>query len=345
MFKERLKEFILSTFPEAKVVSGGREINCRCRLCGDSADPKKKHFYIGLGADDEPSFFDCKKCGESGMLSAKILRKLSIYNDGGMNLELESFNRDIMKLPKNRIMKNRMTYQIYNNYISESPLSDAKLIYINKRLGQDLTFKDLMENKIVINIYDLLTANNVQKCTRYENVMHDLNESFIGFVSMDNAFVNMRNLRPGKVCKYVDFRYVNYNIFEKVDNSKRCYVIPSECNFLDPTPIKIHIGEGAFDILSVFFNLREQNRYQNIYTSIGGKAYLNIIKLFIQDLGIINCEFHIYIDNDIDDYTIYNITDIILPLGIPLYLHRNMCIGEKDFGVPINRIIEQITKL
>jgi len=344
-FREKLKEYLLDTFPTASTASGGSHIVMRCPLCGDSRDPKSKHLYIALPTETIPPLYYCHKCTSFGLLTAKVLRMMTSYNDGGMGIELEQFNREFCKMPKNHILKDRLTYQIYNSYISDNDLSKAKLFYINKRLGQNLTYKDLMNNKIILNIYDLLNANNVKEYTRYESPMHDLNESFIGFISMDNAFVNMRNLREGKVNYTVDHKYVNYSIFDKPDNSRRFYVLPGTVNMTDPMPIKINIGEGGFDILSVFFNLKGQDKYQNVYASIGGKAYLNIIKLFVQDIGIINCEFHIYIDNDIDDYVIYNMQEVIYPLGISLYIHRNMFPGEKDFGVPLDRIKEQITKL
>ena len=40
------KNFLLNNIPGAKVVSGGKEILCRCRECPDSADPNHAHFYI-----------------------------------------------------------------------------------------------------------------------------------------------------------------------------------------------------------------------------------------------------------------------------------------------------------
>ena len=113
----------------------------------------------------------------------------------------------------------------------------------------------------------------------------------------------------------------------------------------NPDPIKIHIGEGPFDILSVFYNLRNMNKTHNIYAAIGGKSYVNILKLFIQDLGLINVEFHIYIDNDISDWDIHNIYEYMNIFNLNIFIHRNIYPGEKDFGVPLSKIREQITLL
>lgn len=344
MFRDDLKEFLMETFPDAKPASGGKELVMRCRFCGDSHDMKSKHFYIKLPNPGELSVFNCFKCGESGILSSKKLRIMSAY-DTGMAIELDQYNKEAMKLPNNRIYRNTGVMRLYNTFISESAISTAKLNYINKRLGATLTYQDLIENKICLNLGDLLNSNHITQLTRYESVVRDLDESFLGFVSMDNSFVIMRNLRQGKVAPSIDTRYVNYNIFGKVDNSKRYYVLPNNINLNNPAPIKIHIAEGGFDILSVFYNLRGMNKAHNIYSAIGGKAYLNILKMFIQDMGLINVEFHIYIDNDIEDWTLRNIYNYMRAFDLNIYIHRNMYPGEKDFGIPLDRIVEQVTLL
>lgn len=344
MFQDDLKEFLLNTFPDARPASGGKEVVLKCRFCGDSKDPRSKHFYISLGYDNKPPMFNCFKCNESGILSSKQLRMLSVY-DSDMCISLDKHNTQLMKLPSNNIYKHTGHYKLSNRYISDNDLSNAKLGYINKRLGVNLSYQDLLDNKIILNLHDLLGSNNITKFTRHDNIVNQLSESFIGFISMDNSFINMRNLRPGKVYESIDKRYVNYNIFGNVDNSKRYYVIPNDVNLLNPNPIKIHIGEGPFDILSVFYNLRNTDKNHNIYASIGGKAYLNILRMFTQDLGLINIEFHIYIDNDITDWEISNIWEYMNIFKLNIYIHRNMFPGEKDFGVDISRIQEQITLL
>jgi hypothetical protein len=346
MFQDDLKEFLLSQFPDARLASGGKEIVMRCRFCGDSKDPKSRHFYISLGYDGKPPMYNCFRanCSESGVLTSNKLRMMSVY-DTSFAIELDKHNNYLFRLPQNRIYKETGIARLNNVRISDDPLSSIKLTYINKRLGLNLGKEDLFQNKIILNLYDLLYYNNITNYTRYKNIMDDLNESFIGFISMDNSFVNMKNLRPGKVSQYIDTKYVNYNIFGKADNSKRHYILPNQIDLTRPDPIQIHVGEGAFDALSVFYNLRGANKDHSIYASIGGKSYINIIKLFILEMGIINADFHIYIDNDIDDWEIQKIKDYMDGFNFNIYLHRNIYPGEKDFGVKLSNIKEQITLL
>ena len=187
-----------------------------------------------------------------------------------------------------------------------------------------------------------MSSNRIDKLTRHKNIVDEFDRSFLGFLSMDNSYLVLRNLRPGKVYEKIDKRYQNYNIFGKLDNSKRNYVIPTQVNTLDPNPIHIHIAEGTFDILSVFFNLRGQNPYQNIYSTIGGNQYLNQVKMFLTEYGLFNSIFHLYIDNDVPQYKIDVVKKELTNLKIPLYIHWNGYIGEKDFGVNPSRISERV---
>ena len=49
--------------------------------------------------------------------------------------------------------------------------------------------------------------------------------------------------------------------------------------------------------------------------------------------GLINCEFNFYIDNDVSNDEVY-----VNTLGRPFRFYRNMCPGEKDYGVSADRI-------
>lgn len=346
MFSDELRTFLKSKFPDARDASGHTEIAIRCRICGDSQhDMSARHLYISLGTKDAPPMYHCKKCNSSGKLTAEVLRSFVDCSDDGEFLSvLRNKNAKLAKFSNNKI-KNRRVYRVYNKFIDDTKLSQAKLYYINKRLGLNLTYTDLMEDKIVLNLLDLLNRNNIKEYTRYPNIVSELNDCFIGFLSMDNGFVNMKNLVYGKreLTKSINIRYVNYSIFQSEDNSRRYYTIPSKCNLCTPQPIDIHIAEGGFDILSIFYNLRGANRIQNIYTSIGGKSYRNLIELYLREFGLMNVRFHIYVDNDIDlEPLMYYIKTALVPLGLEVYIHKNSYPGEKDFGVSLDKIKEEI---
>lgn len=344
-FTEKFVESILAADTSARLVSGNREILKRCHICMDSSNMKSAHMYIKVPINGEIPLYNCFKCGASGIVNSRFLRDLNIYDVEVLG-DLVSYTKE---LSKTRNFKNlddeEVIYTLYNNYITQCQLSELKLDYINKRLGLQLSYEDLLEDKIILNIYDLLNSNRVNTYTRDPYIVNQLNECFIGFLSADNAFINMRNLTPGRVAKSIDKRYINYNIFGKLSNTQGYYIIPSNIDITRPDPIKIHIAEGPFDILSILYNVNDNIRSHSLYAAIGGKGYYNIIKYFIEFKGLLNIELHIYPDNDIENYIINNIVNYLYPFGINIFIHRNLYEGEKDFGVPKNRIKESIYRI
>jgi hypothetical protein len=341
---ERLKNFLLKKFPDAKLVSGKRQIAMRCRFCGDSRkDKTTTHFYISLGLDNKPPMYHCFKCQESGIVTPKLLKSLvDCSDDIELLLDIKHDNNDLLR--RGIIKKDNHVFHRLNNFIIDSRLNKTKLKYINKRLGLNLSYKDLYNDKIVLNLLDLLNYNHINKYNRSIDNMNELSSYFIGFLSMDNGFVNLRNLaKPGVLSKYVDYRYVNYNIFDSLENSRRFYTIPTNCNVL--YPIDIHIAEGPFDILSIFYNLRNANRIQNIYTSAKGKAYANVIKLYIEEYGIINAKIHLYVDNDVSNDELEFSLNKVKGLDYQVFIHRNIYNNEKDFGVALNKIKEYTIRI
>ena len=352
-FKENLTQFLLNNIP-GKVVSGEKEFLCRCPFCGDSKHLKSAHLYINLPeSEDVPVMYHCKKCNTSGVLNRNVLREL------GVEVVDQDLLSDLIKRHKklsgNFVRgsnKNRSIYKfpIVYDRISLNDNTSNKLNYINNRLGIKLDYNDCIESKIVLNLYDLYDRNNSLSFTRDKRIVNELNDSFIGFLGYNNGVLNMRNLKDKKdYSKYLDKRYVNYNLFspEQLAGTSKYYIIPNEIDTLNPEPVKIHIAEGPFDILSIFYNLNNGNKYNSIYASIEGKSYMNLIKFLLADLKIINAEIHVYFDNDVSDKEIRSILEQLQFLNINIYFHWNRFEREKDFGVPKNRIIdycEQVIK-
>lgn len=342
-----IKDFLLSHMINAKLVSGGRTINCRCPLCGDSVHQKSAHFYISLPTKNAPMLYYCHKCNSGGVVTYKSLLEWGLY-DQKVVQEIECLNKMMSRKIKARRYYDFQVRNISNNKITQDSKSAYKLNYINQRLGLRLGYQDLSQLKIVLNLHDLLSENHIDTVTRNENIVADLDREFIGFLSFDNCYMNMRiTCEPGigRVYKEVDKRYINYAIFEKPDNSMRFYTIPTIVNLNTPCRIPIHIAEGPFDILSVYMNLC--GRSNGIYTSVAGNNYISVISHFLINLQIPNCELHFYPDKD--KYgtieRIIGFLDRIPDKSFPVFYHINNMDGEKDFGVPIQRIQESIMKL
>ena len=330
-------------FPDFKESSNGKEIMINCPICKKEGKiDKNYHMYISLGYDNKPPMYNCfKNSNHRGVLSKSFLEEFGEQNqylNSETILELSKYNSKMSDLGRYRANKIG-NYNFGINLSRNDRISLLKLSYINKRLGVNLDLNDLQKLKIILNINDFLSFNNINSITRSQYTINLLNEYFLGFVTNNNSTIIMRNLVKdrNKLPDIIKDRYVKYSIINN-PISTGYYIIPTQCDIYNQ--INIHIAEGPFDILSVFCNLRGMNSFQNIYASIGGNSYLSLIKYFLINCGIINPIFHIYIDNDIPKYFIDKISLLLKPLGIQVFIHINTYEGEKDFGVDKNHIKE-----
>jgi hypothetical protein len=331
---------IKTIYPQAKTAAGSTEVIVRCPFCGDSKIQSHAHMYISVPVTvNDLSFYDCKKCPAHGVVDDEFLRKIGCL-DTNVLVAISKHNSDVMKLPKYKTLKSIDIYPLKQTAITDNKFTRIKLDYINKRIGANFTFGHLISLKIFLNLYDVVGQNRLQ-LTRDQGICNQLSNSFIGFISYDNSFATMRRVFNKNLIKSIDKRYINYHLVEKLDDGKNFYVIPTNINFLSMERIKIHITEGVFDILSVFYNINACNTNQNIYIASGGKSYKQALQFVLTEFGVINYEIHLYPDNDVSDdelnrLVLYSIQ--ILPSNI--YIHRNIMEGEKDFGVQMDRIKE-----
>jgi hypothetical protein len=345
MDSERYKQFLLASIPGAKLVSGGSHINCRCRECPDSRNINSAHMYISIPKNNnEPSLYYCHKCNCKGIVKHTTLIDWGIF-DKDIAMELDTLNKIVAKNPKYKGLTSFSAYNLYNDYTNIDEVSEYKRKYICDRVGVDLSYKDLQDLKIILNISDLFRTNRITHYSRADNILEDVDKYFLGFISIDNGFINMRRtIDEGKLYKSIDKRYINYQIFDKDITTHRFYTIPTTVN-LNQGPVKLHISEGPFDILSVYLNCR--HREPGVYTCIAGNNYSNIINFFTTNFMMPFVELHFYPDNDKygTNNRINYILDHILDPVMSAYIHRNTYSGEKDFGVPATRIAESIQRI
>jgi hypothetical protein len=339
------RQFLLNSIPSASSASGGRFVLCRCFECGDSADPTHAHMYIAIPQDgDDVSWAYCHKCKMHTIVTPDVLDRWGIFNSEA-NSYLSEVNKTYHKNPKNRVIMGRSVYNLHNYYVSDGRISELKLQYINKRLGTNIDYREALDKKIVFNLGDLLSSNYITEYTRAPEILQQLNDFYVGFVSSDNAYVNMRRIvSEGKVYESIDKRYIRYNIFGKYDNLEKFYIIPGRYNLNTPDRIKVNIAEGEFDILSVYYNLRKDP--SQIYMAIGGSGYAGLLRYLLVKLRLFHIELHLYPDNDpIGLEELDYVQSLVQPYRIPIFIHRNTMDGEKDFGVPIGRITESVYQM
>jgi len=344
-FSQRFIDYMRSVLPDAKIASGGKELITKCKYCAD----KKGHMYIKVPQSAaDASVFNCFLCHASGIVDSRRLMEWSIYSPeiGGA---LDSIEKESYKRKKISSGDYHRIIYTFNNAVYNKDLAAYKLAYINNRLGLNLSLYDALNNKIILNLKDALDYNNETiwngklKYTRSPGIINQLNDNFVGFLSLDNNFINLRRINDNvKLYESIDSRYINYNIHSKQDNTEKFYVMPTVINLVSGNRIQIHIAEGPFDILSIRFNLRKDPNA--LYASINGSGYRGLINTIINSLKIYYFDLHLYPDNDKhgNDYIMNDIANYVRPYGGLIYIHRNIMPGEKDFGVSLNRISETI---
>ena len=344
--QDELRNHLHYLFPDAKDNGAKTEVMINCPLCKrEGHEDHGHHMYISLGYKGAPQYNCFKDSTHKGLLTKEALSSLVdnpvLINDDLMDKLKSNSKREYSKVRYTIRNNGKYNFKV-SPYIREE--DELKRQYICKRLGLNLSFDELLKDKIVFSLTNLIKYNYINQLTRNEYIINCLDKYFVGFLTNNNSSIIFRNITSGdiKLPESISDRYVKYKLFNN-NPFFGYYIIPSLCNLYDM--IQIHLAEGTFDILSVFYNLRDANRNNNVYISIGGNTYEKVIEYCICELGIVNAEFHIYIDNDIKKYVLPNIQRTFKNLEINIWIHVNTFTGEKDFGVDKNHIREYVYKL
>lgn len=339
-----LRDYLIENF-RAKRAAGGRECVIRCPFCGDSKDFKSAHLYVGYNRHKGTISYHCFKCNTQGDIGLQFFRTLGIYDTTLINDVLD-YNRSkggVINAEIHRGYQSRYNPMELNPII---PIKDTeeyrrKLAYINKRIGGHLTFNDLVGYKIILNLLDFLSANGITTYSRHISIMEQLSFGFIGFLSVDSTHVTMRRIVPeDKVHTSISKRYTNYTINEK---GTQIYCIREGIN---PTlPNMIMIAEGPFDILSLHYNFMCYVPNKIMFASCG-KGVTPVLEYLVwrKRLSLLNTQLHVFIDNDITAYDLASYKNAASSISLPCIIHRNIYQGEKDYGVPADRIRDFVVR-
>lgn len=333
--KKQIKEFLLQALDGMKPVSGGTELAGPCPICGE----RRAKFYIGPFDDsDRPIRYNCFVCPAQGYVDQYFLDTCKI----SANLDPAILKTNKGPGYMTQGLSNDIKYNLNYHIVTESPLTEMKLQYINQRLGTQLTYQDCADNKIILNISDLLETNGISYYSRPQEAMKQLDTYFIGFLSRSCSALNMRNLVFGKKDVLNTFhesmrsKYVNYKIFKNVVEDD-FYVLP--CSVDLSKKVRVFIAEGPMDILGIKYNLIKSTD-NCVYIAGRGKAYENAMLWIITTLATIDLEIHTFPDKDVSNSYIRNII-LGFKSTFPMYrffIHNNQYANEKDYGVPEWRI-------
>lgn len=266
----------------------------RCQFCGDSSDKSHGHLYIlGLNEDSpyDPNYY-CQKCKTQGFIDEFFLDLMDLYDP---ELHILAQKHKINKSKHNVKVGLKENNKIVSKLLP--PLNNSntlnKIKIFEERMGVKLTTEKILYYKMVFNLHDYLEYNNIRKFTRDKRVVDVLDDRYIGFLSVNNEFINMRNF--GEVTKY-NKRYENYNVYGIQDNTKRFYIISNKIDVMKN--VTVHICEGVFDLIGIREHVCNCNDDNVIYAACLGLSYSNIIKYIVKK-GILFADYNIYSDSGI----------------------------------------------
>ena len=329
-------EMVKSFYPSVKVASGGAEVVVRCPFCGDSKNINHAHMYISVPqSDDKVSQYHCKKCQATGVVNDELLRLLGC-NDLNTLVEVNRQNDSVNKRIRHYKIKGTNIYNFNISSVTYRQENEFKIAYINNRIGAFWSIQELINLKICLNLYDIIVPNDL-KLTRDQRIVDALAYNFIGFISHDNSSITLRKVNDGKLPKTIDKRYINYNL---ISGSKHYnyYVIPT---IVDTRKLcRIHVAEGAFDVLGIYHNLYNDAYLNEIYIACGGTSYTQALKYILENLKLVLYEVHFYPDYDVSDDHFNDLISNIKDLPCDIYVHRNGM--GKDYGVNKSQIYDRI---
>lgn len=330
-----IKEEILNRLKENKSFKRAslNQYCMRCTICGDSKkDPSKRRLYFKIDTtDDSPIMYHCFNCDSSGILTSDMLRTLNIY-DMTLGGKLTRFNKESAAKAYKRynIKDKKLNVKVpIPKYTKRNMLKKA---YIEKRLGITLTFAELFKLKTVFSLNDFLVTNKIDTLTVGADRVGRINDEYVGFLTMNNEFINFRDITNGN-----KMRYDKYTILPDPIDPIKMYTIPTSLSVLTSDEITINFAEGVFDILGIYYNIMDKSTKNMIYVAVCGSGYMNAIKHFIQ-LGFIgkNITINIFSDSDRDPYFYKKVIEHIKPWVGKVNLIYNTI--EKDYGVPKDKI-------
>lgn len=269
-------------------------VNMRCPFCGDSKKDKlKKRFYVKVDfKDNEMPIVYCHNCGI--VMSVPDALPVLFPDEYELSSEFRAHSNRVRRSANAKKLDFIEKKKIVLKMPPNTKYNLDKINYINDRMGITLTKDDLYRFKIVVDLYDFLAMNCIKHLTRDKRVCDKLETDYIGFLTINNDIVNMRNIRDFKEDKIMK-RYENYAIFDN-DISRRMFILS---NSVDITrKIKIVIAEGVFDLMGIYNHVKNKELEDHIYIAVCGSGYDNALRYVISHYGVIFHEIEIYSDSD-----------------------------------------------
>ena len=289
----------------------------RCPMCGDSEkDPTHSHCYI-VNSDDPtvPLIWHCFLCNKKGRVNDYFLKKIGVKNKN--IIEMASSGGFYNKFQRNE--DGTYTFDKFGEVDMESP----QVKYIEHRLGKGFTLEDYNKFRIIDNI------DSLRDFITKQSVLNTLpsNKDSISFLSDDSTMLLTRSFQ--------DFGHSSWNKIRirKSDNTS-FYTIKATLNLFTKDPIIVNIGEGVFDVLSIYKNFNEPN---SVFIAALGSNYVSALEYMIHK-GFVgrNVIVKVYIDQGIDEKSLrFNLAKYKWMFDNIIMLKNSI---GKDVGVKLDAI-------
>ena len=347
--KETIIERMLDELPVCKPSGDRTQWYVRCPYCGDSVHQNHGHLSIHIDVDDDRDGmrWRCLKCNESGSVTREFLQDLGLYVEPEFAVDLRNYNRKA----------NRVAGRYLNDYIptfkipkpKDSKANYFKRKYLSDRLGWDFSLEDSHTFQIVYDLEQFLSFNGIDPPSLTNpKFRSNLQNNYVGFLSMNRNVITLRCILSKETMeKYKYYRYLKVELDPRNKNPNSFYHIPTPVPLLSKEPLHVHIAEGIFDILGVYFGTTWKKDFPDgnhvFYGACGFGSSQILQNIIYSGLGY-NIILHLYCDNDQSDWR--EIQSLIAHPQIQVwvdkvYFHRNGYENEKDYGVPKDRIINQ----
>ena len=334
----------LKLLPVCKPDSSHTQWTVRCPYCGDSEDPTHGHLSIKIMIEDDnsPMVYRCFKCDSSGIVTNETLADLGIRLNDEMLDSIRKGNRRAAR--HNKFTNDRIEpYQVLQPM--DSGLVREKLNYIGERLGCRLELADCPRYKIIPDFYQFISANKLTEHMDIDpRLMNTLQNHFVGFLSQSNNVITFRCIRDISNPQYRGLKRYFKLVLNKANmNPASFYLMPTTVDPFGAETLSIHISEGIFDILGVYMMKNRPLDYRSIFAASCGFGPLSIMEYLVRNGLAQKGALHIYCDNDKTDMNIASLLnkrpEITCWFGDVIF-HRNKTPGEKDYGVPKDRILD-----
>lgn len=316
----------------------------RCPYCKDSRDPSHGHFSILINMDtDDLIKYRCLKCPEAGIMNPSVMEELGLILSIEEAQALTTLNRST---GKSTYFKSKPKNYMVPPIISPVNVK-PKLDYLQRRLGFEFTDREILDCKIVLSILDFFTANKIPfpRHIRPE-LIQILETNYVGFLSANNNKIIFRRITDND--KLLRYYKLTLDLENSSPNNFYSLVNPA-IDLLYTHPIYIHISEGTFDIIGIRYNtnLFDTTSQTHLFYASCGYNFSTILKYLI--FKGINTDIHLLLYSDADKSDSENKSVINQKLNKiwidHVEIHRNQFPGEKDYGVPRDKIQDSFITL